>query len=147
MIKSVFPVILNVLLISAIHANTPRMVSVAGDPVNMRAGPSLNYEIIWELGRGYPLMVTDSKGSWYKVKDFEDDQGWVFEPLTSRTPHVVVKKQLVNIRKAPGTKYKVVGKAEYGTVFRTIKRVKGWIKVKHDNGLTGWIYRKLVWGW
>jgi SH3-like domain-containing protein len=32
-------------------------------------------------------------------------------------------------------------------VFRTLERRNGWVKVKHEDGLTGWIERSLLWGW
>ena len=128
------------------------MVSVAGEMVNLRQGPSTNHPVIWELGKGFPLKVIGSKGNWLKVSDFENDVGWIYKDLVSRKPHLVVKtgkntKKRVNIRSGPGTKYKVVGKAEYGVVFETLKRGQGWVKVRHENGLTGWIKRSLLWGW
>ncbi|MFC1827130.1 SH3 domain-containing protein [Thermodesulfobacteriota bacterium] len=129
-----------------------RMVSVAGEKVNLRKGPSTQDPIIWELGKGFPLKVIGSKGSWLKVSDFEDDVGWVYKNLVSRKPHLVVKtnkntRVRVNIRSGPGTKYEIVGKAEYGVVFETLERGTGWVKVKHEKGLTGWIKRSLLWGW
>jgi len=128
------------------------MVSVAGEKVNLRKGPSTQYPIIWELGKGFPLKVIGSKGKWLKVSDFESDVGWVYKNLVSRKPHLVVKKNRnsrvrVNIRSGPGTKYKIVGKAEYGVVFETLERGDGWVKVRHEKGLTGWIKRSLLWGW
>jgi uncharacterized protein YraI len=33
------------------------MVSVSGEKVNLRKGPSTRYPIIWELGKGFPLKV------------------------------------------------------------------------------------------
>jgi uncharacterized protein YgiM (DUF1202 family) len=53
----------------------------------------------------------------------------------------------INIRSGPGAKYKIVGKAEYGVVFETLVRQKGWVKVRHETGLTGWVKRSLLWGW
>ena len=47
------------------------MVSVAGEKVNMRKGPSTKYSIKWELGKGFPLRVIGSQGNWLKVSDFE----------------------------------------------------------------------------
>ena len=128
------------------------MVSVAGEKVNLRKGPSTRYPVIWELGEGFPLQVIGSKGSWYKVSDFENDVGWIYKKLVSRKPHLIVKvnknsKASINIRSGPGTKYKVVGKAEYGVVFETLQRGNDWVKVRHETGLTGWIKRSLLWGW
>jgi SH3-like domain-containing protein len=55
------------------------MVSVAGEKVNMRKGPSTKYSIKWELGKGFPLRVIGSQGNWLKVSDFESDVGWVYK--------------------------------------------------------------------
>jgi SH3-like domain-containing protein len=128
------------------------MVSVAGEKVNLRKGPSTRYPVIWELGKGFPLRVIGSQGNWIKVSDFEKDVGWLHKDLASRKPHLIVKtnkrgKARINIRSGPGTKYKVVGKAQYGVVFETLKRGEGWVKVRHETGLTGWVKRSLLWGW
>jgi SH3-like domain-containing protein len=128
------------------------MVSVAGEKVNMRKGPSTKYAVKWELGKGFPLRVIGSQGNWLKVSDFESDVGWVYKKLVNRNPHLVVKvnkksQKRANIRSGPGTKYKIVGKAEYGVVFKTLQRGDGWVKVQHEQGLTGWVKRSLLWGW
>lgn len=129
-----------------------KMVSVAGEKINLRKGPSTSYPIMWELGKGFPLRVIGYKGNWIKVTDFENDVGWVYKKLVSRRPHLVVKVNKngngrINIRSGPGTNFKVVGKAEYGVVFETLQRGDGWVKVRHETGLTGWIKRSLLWGW
>ncbi len=128
------------------------MVSVAGEKVNLRKGPSTQYPVIWELGKGFPLRVIGSQGNWIKVSDFESDVGWIYKNLVSRKPHLIVKTNRnsnarINIRSGPGTRYEVVGKAQYGVVFETLKRGKGWVQVRHESGLTGWVKRSLLWGW
>ncbi|TFG37503.1 MAG: peptide-binding protein, partial [Desulfobacterales bacterium] len=65
------------LLLCWIEISQAKMVSIAGDMVNMRSGPSNNYEVVWELGQGYPLSVIDQQGDWLKVADYEGDIGWV----------------------------------------------------------------------
>ncbi len=128
-----------------------KMVSVTGDKVNLRSGPGINYKVKWEYGNGFPLKVTSEKGRWIKVKDFENDTGWISNKLLTGKPHMIVKvnkkkNRKINIRSGPGTKYKIVGKAFYGVVFETLKQEKGWAKVKHESGLEGWIKRSLLWG-
>jgi SH3-like domain-containing protein len=153
--KQIITVFLLVLLFYAGAARDAAgitMVSVAGEKVNMRKGPSTKYSIKWELGKGFPLRVIGSQGNWLKVSDFESDVGWVYKKLVNRKPHLIVKankksRKRVNIRSGPGTNYKVIGKAEYGVVFKTLKRGDEWVKVQHEQGLTGWVKRSLLWGW
>ena len=41
---------------------------VAGNGVNFRAGPGMNYYVIATLDKGTPVTVTDrSNGAWYAV--------------------------------------------------------------------------------
>jgi len=72
--------------------------------------------------------------------------------LVTKRPHLIVKVEKnttkkINIRSGPGWQYKVIGKAYYGVVFKTLKRDNGWVKVRHEAGLTGWVKRSLLWGW
>ena len=148
---------ITLLLCSIILSTTPgtslaEMLSVKGDKVNLRSGPGKKYIVKWEYGDGVPLVVIKKKGKWFKVKDFEGDQGWVHKNLLVDKPRMIVKanrnqNQSINIRKQPGTKGKIVGKAYYGVVFTTIKQRSGWVHVKHDTGLKGWIKRSLLWGY
>ena len=123
------------------------MLSVAGTKVNLHSGPGSKYTVRWEYGKGFPLRVLARKGNWYKVIDFEKDTGWIYKRLLSARPHFIVKKKRVNIRSGPGSRYKLLGQANYGVVFRTLARKRGWAKIKHANGLVGWIRRDLLWGW
>ena len=124
-----------------------RMMSVAGGRVNLRSGPGTKYTVRWEYGNGFPVRILARKGSWYKVIDFEKATGWIEKGLLSSRPHFIVKRKRVNIRSGPSAKYKLLGQANYGVVFSTLTRKKGWAKVKHANGLVGWIRRDLLWGW
>ncbi len=123
------------------------MYSVAGSKANLRSGPGVNTAVRWEYGKGFPVRLLARRGNWYKVVDFERDEGWIYKKLLSRNPHFIVKQKRVNIRSGPGTKYKLLGKANYGVVFKTLLQKKGWVKVKHAKGVVGWIRRDLLWGW
>jgi len=128
------------------------MVSVTGEKVNLRQSPSTHSPVLWELGKGFPLKIIGRKGKWLKVSDFESDVGWIYEDLVARKPHLIVKigknkKTRINVRSGPGTNYEVIGKAEYGVVFETLVRKNGWVKVRHEDGLIGWVKRSLLWGW
>ncbi|MFY3383547.1 SH3 domain-containing protein [Paracidovorax sp. MALMAid1276] len=123
------------------------MVSVARPEINMRAGAGTRHQTLWSLSQGFPLEVTGRSGKWLKVRDFENDTGWVYRPLVSKTPHHIVKTRVANIRSAPTTRSRVLGKAERGEVLRTLERRSGWVKVQQPGGVRGWISRPLLWGW
>lgn len=122
------------------------MVSVSGSTVNMRAGPSLRSEVLWELKRGYPLRVLQRAGRWLQVSDFENDRGWVARRLTGTAPHHVVKSSTANVRKGPGTHTAIIGKADYGETLSTLGRRGKWVHIQRDNGQKGWIAKGLLWG-
>ena len=148
------PVFLFLLLFVWISPNILKaeMLSVSGDKVNLRSGPGKKYIIKWEYGKGFPLVVLKKKGKWVKVKDFEGDSGWIYKSLLIDKPRMIVKanrnqEKSINIRKSPGTTKRIIGKAYYGVVFATIEQKSGWVKIKHDTGLEGWIKRSLLWGY
>ncbi|HKU95426.1 MAG TPA: SH3 domain-containing protein [Vineibacter sp.] len=124
-----------------------QMVSVARNEVNMRAGPGTRHEAQWIITRGYPLMIVDRKAGWLKVRDFENDVGWVLKSLTGSIPYHIVKVRAANLRARPSAQSRLLGRAVYGEVLRTLEKRKGWIRVQQDGGAKGWIARHLVWGW
>ena len=128
-------------------AQAQTLVSVNTNTLNMREGPSTRHPVLWSLSRGYPLQVVKRQGDWLQVKDFEGDSGWVSRPLTSNTPHHVVKVPTANLRSGPGTRYRIKGKMEYGETLRTLQKQGQWVKVRHESLGQGWVARRLVWGW
>lgn len=123
------------------------MVSVNRQEANMRSGAGNKYSALWALSKGYPLEVTQRKGNWLKVRDFENDTGWVYRASVGKTPHVIVKAGIANLRSAPSTQSRIVGKVEHGDVLRTVEHRNNWVRVQRDGGVKSWISRGLVWGW
>ncbi|RJX36149.1 MAG: peptide-binding protein [Desulfurivibrio sp.] len=136
------------LLLGWIATAQANMVSIAGEMVNMRSGPGDHYEVLWELGKGYPLQVIAEQGDWLQVVDYEDDTGWVQRNQVADKAYMVVKIKAVNIRSGPGENYRIVRQALQGVVFRTVGTKGDWVKVRHEEeDVTGWMLRSLLWGW
>lgn len=133
-------------------AAVARMVSIAGEDINMRSGPGTKQPILWKLGSGFPLEVIAQKGAWLHVRDFEGSTGWVHRKTTQQTAHVIVRAnkdngQQINVRQAPNTDAKIVAQANYGVVFRVLATQGAWINVEHaPEGISGWILGSLLWG-
>jgi SH3-like domain-containing protein len=122
-------------------------VSTRVDNVNMRSGPGTQYPVQWTLTKGYPLQVKARRNNWFQVRDFEGDTGWVSASVTSRQPHHIVKSKTANLRMGPSTRQRVIARAEYGDLLRTVKRQGAWVRVKLSNGRMAWVSSSLVWGW
>jgi SH3-like domain-containing protein len=127
-------------------ATSQAMVSVSKQAY-LREGAGTRHAAQWLLDPGYPLQVIGRQGNWLQVRDFEDDSGWIYRPLTSAKRHHVVTSTTANIRRGPSTRTPVLGQAKYGEVLRTLERRERWVKVKQPSGATGWVARRLLWGW
>jgi len=142
---TVVPLLLSLLFLFSPPAQAKEWVSVKKDGVNVRSGPNTNKEILWEVFKGFPLEILQHKGEWAEVVDFEGDKGWIYAPLLSNSKMVIVKVDTANLRVGPGTSYEVTATVKYGVVFALIGTDGDWIKVKHDDGTTGWIHKDLLW--
>ena len=53
--------------------------------VNLRQGPSFEYPIKLIYKKKYlPVIILDKSGPWRKIKDFENNTGWVHVVLLSK---------------------------------------------------------------
>lgn len=120
-------------------------VSVNKDGANIRSGPDTTKDLLWEVYKDFPLQVIKRQKDWAQIKDFEGDQGWIFSNLISKEKRVIVKANSVNMRSEPKKDAKVVATVKYGVVFTPLEKKGEWLKVKHEDGTSGWISRSLVW--
>ena len=133
------------LVFMAPSAGAGQFVSVKKDGVNVRSGPNTKAEVLWEVFKSFPLEILEQKGDWAHVVDFEGDKGWIYKPLLANDHTVIVKVSTANMRIGPGTSYEGVATVKYGVVFKPVDQDGEWIKVKHEDGTTGWIHRDLLW--
>jgi len=144
--KTLAPLITILLLATfATSSLAAEYVTVKKDGVNIRSGPSTKNEILWEVFKDFPLQIIDKKGDWLKTKDFEGDTGWIFKNLVIHKKRVIVRVNTANMRIGPGKNYELSATVKYGVVFTPIEKENDWIKVKHEDGTVGWLFKKLLW--
>lgn len=127
------------------------MVAIVGEDINMRSGPGIEHPVLFKISSGFPLEVIKSKGDWLEVRDFEGSSGWVSRGLTAQSPHMVVKankgsNQQINLYSEANAKSKVVARASYGVVFKTLEKKGAWVRVEHGQGVIGWVEANFLWG-
>ena len=123
------------------------MVSAATNTLNMRSGPGTGYTALWTVDRGYPFKVLARKGNWLKVSDFERDSGWVYAPMTRKTPYHVVSASSARLRATPNGRSAIVVRSKRGDVLQTLGQRGNWVRVRHERGVVGWVAKSRVWGW
>ena len=121
-------------------------LSLKNNKVYVRVGPSKEYPIKFIYKKKYlPLEVLDKSETWRKIKDFENNSGWIHISQLSK------KKSAININnnsllyKKPTIFSKPIAKLEIGRLV-LIKRCKvKWCKIA-SGGFSGWIYKNSLWG-
>jgi len=128
-------------------AQAAEYVSIRGNAIHVRAQPGTHSPIRWELDDGYPLRVLRKKGRWLKVADHEATLGWVYAPLTRRTPHRIVTVPTARLRAGPGTGHRILATMQHNEILRTLATRGKWAQVQREDGQRGWVARRLTWGW
>ena len=120
-------------------------LSLTAGIANIRSGPGTEYDVLWQVEQYHPFIIIEKKGDWYKIKDFENDEAWLYKSLLGKIEAVITIKEKCNIRSKPDTKSQVLFTVEKGVPFRVLERKENWIKIEHADGDVGWIYKTLVW--
>ena len=120
-------------------------VSVSRDGSNIRSGPDAKKDLLWEVYKDFPLQVIKRQKDWIQIKDFEGDQGWIYANLVNKEKRVIVKANSANLRSEPKKESPAVATVKYGVIFIPLEKKGDWLKVKHEDGTSGWIAKSLVW--
>ena len=121
-------------------------LSLKKNEVNVRVGPSKDYPIKFTYKKKYlPLQILDKFENWKKIKDFENNSGWIHTSLLSK------KKSAINIENnsilyKKSTIYsKPIAKLEIGRLVIIKKCKVRWCKIKSGK-FSGWILKNALWG-
>lgn len=124
------------------------MKSIGKEKVNVRSGPGLKHDVLFQVHLGYPLVVKKRKGDWVQCADWLGNTGWVHRPLLADVPTVVVVKENVKVRRGPGLRHRVVTGVDKGEVYKIFQRRKNWLRIGYyrEGREIGWVRHDLVWG-
>ncbi|MFO7558330.1 MAG: SH3 domain-containing protein [Desulfobacterales bacterium] len=143
-LKSVFWVLISFIVFFTGTASAERL-SVKASKANIRSGPGTSYDVLWEVEKYHPFLIIDKKDQWYRFRDFEGDEGWIYKSLLSDIKTVITIKNKCRIRKGPGQQHDILFTTDKGIPFKVLEQEAGWIHVEHADGDKGWIYKTLVW--
>jgi len=121
-------------------------LSLRNKTVNLRQGPSLDYPIKLVYKKKFlPVELIDKSGPWRKIKDIENNVGWIHIALLSKKkPAITIKDNIIlNSRASIYSEPKAIIK-KGRLVF--VKRCKNlWCKIQTGK-FHGWIPKNTLWG-
>ena len=141
-------VLLNLNFISISYSSSGKNIflSLRNETVNLRQGPSFDYPIKLVYKKKFlPVLLIDKSDAWRKVKDIENNVGWIHvSQLSKKKTAVVIKDNIfLNSKATIYSEPKAILK-KGRLVF--IKKCKvSWCKIS-TGGFNGWIPENALWG-
>ena len=90
-------------------------LSLKKNEVNLRQGPSMEYPIKLIYKKKYlPVLILDKSGPFRKIKDFENNTGWIHIILLSKQKSAINVKNNSILFKKPTIYSKPIAKLESG---------------------------------
>jgi len=108
--------------------------------------PSTKAQKVFVLTQGYPVEVVVKLEGWSKVRDDTGQFAWIESARLTDRRTVTIKTASAEARQSPEESSPVVFTAEKGVVLDLIASAAGWAKVRHNDGVTGFIKISQLWG-
>ncbi len=122
--------------------------SVSAAKAILYDAPSSSAKKVLLLSQNYPVEIIVNLGDWLKVRDAKGSISWVEAKQLSARRTVMVTASNAEMRSAADAGATLVATLEKEVVLELAdpKPTNGWLKVKHRDGVTGYIPIASVWG-
>ena len=121
-------------------------LTLKNSEVNLRQGPSFEYPIKLTYKKKYlPVKVIDKVETWRKVKDLENNSGWIHISQLSKKKTAINVKNDSLLYKKPTIYSEPIAKLEIGRLVLIKKCKLKWCKIASGN-YVGWIFKDSLWG-
>jgi len=109
--------------------------------------PSAASKKLYVMDQGYPVEVIVDLGAWLKVRDQRSGLSWL-EGKDLDIKRMVLVTDKTDIKATGSLEAKLLATVEEEVVLELLSpRInRGWVKVKHQDGITGYIQSSAVWG-
>ena len=121
--------------------------SVSGPSAVLYDAPSSKARKMFVVSRYMPLEMVVSLKDWVKVRDSSGALAWIARGALSNKRYVMVTAALADVRQAPDSSSTLVFRAQQKVALEWLAdNGAGWIKVRRQDGMTGYIKANEVWG-
>ncbi len=125
----------------------PRFVSLKSNDANLRIGPSINYPIeIKYVKQNLPIEIIEEFDVWRKVKDYDNNIGWLHKSLIKGDRYVLIKNTgLVDKKIYNRPNGKLIGLIQQNNILKLKKCLLDWCYV-FSKDIKGWVLKNDIWG-
>ena len=145
MFKVIFFIILYFLSYQNVYANE-YFLTLRNDKVNLRQGPSFEYPIKLFYKKKYlPVLIQDKFENFRKIRDHENNTGWVHISQLSKKKAAIVIDEYTNIYSSNTIYSKPIAVSKIGKLLLIKKCKNNWCKIINKD-ISGWIKIEHLWG-
>jgi SH3-like domain-containing protein len=138
---------LTLIIFSGLPALAQEFRSIGEPAAILYDAPSAKAKRMWVLGRGYPVQVTVTIEGWSKVRDATGELSWVENRALSSARTVLVRAATASVRESAGDTSPVVLRVTRDVVLDLVEQpAGGWVRVRHRDGISGFIHVNQVYG-
>jgi SH3-like domain-containing protein len=121
--------------------------SVGAAPAILYDAPSLRGGKLFIAPRGMPVEVVLTYGEWVKVRDASGDMAWTEARALSPKRNVVVRTAGAKVRPTADENGIPLMTADKGVLLELADpQPSTWVKVRHKDGIIGFIKAVDIWG-
>ena len=129
-----------------LFSNEEYFLTLRNETVNLRKGTSFDYPVkIFYKKKYLPVLIQDSSNNFRKVRDHENNSGWIhISQLSKKKAAIVIEDELIMFGNS--TVYSnPIALLKKGRLVKIKKCSDNWCKVISGN-FKGWLKKKSLWG-
>jgi len=131
---------------NSLASEATNFLSLKNNEVNLRQGPSFEYPVKFIYKKKYlPVEILDKFETWRKIKDFQNNSGWIHISQLSKKKSAINFKKNSFLYKKPTIFSEPIAKLETGRLVLIKKCKVKWCKITSDK-YVGWIEKNYLWG-
>ena len=146
MAKKIFFILIFFLININISFSDEYFRTLRNDKVNLRQGPSFDYPIKILYKKKYlPVLILDSSDNFRKIKDHENNTGWIHVSQLSKKKAVLANNNKIIMFKNSTIFSASLAILEKGRLCLVLKCNADWCKIKTGK-YSGWTKKDVLWG-
>ncbi len=129
-----------------LFSNEEYFLTLRNEKVNLRQGPSFDYPVkLFYKKKFLPVLIQDSSNNFRKVRDHENNSGWIhISQLSKKKAAIVINDKLIMF--TGSTVYSnPIALLEKGRLVKIKKCKDNWCKATSGN-FKGWVKKEGLWG-